>query len=87
MILVAVAIFIALSCSFFYLMSTVAGKDNMEHVSFSVLVLALAFGFLCARIYYVDGDSLRDHFRRSQLNSAQETVDSYKRALEIEESK
>lgn len=87
MLLVALLVFIALTCSFFYLITAVAGNSQAEHLSFSGLILAITFGFLCARIYYVDGDSLRNNFRRAQLNNAQETVESYQRALENEKSK
>lgn len=87
MLLVALLVFIALTCTFFYLITTVAGKSQEEHLSFSVLILAFAFGFLLARIYYVDGESIRDRFRRSQLHNAQETVESYRNALDAEVSK
>lgn len=87
MILVALLVFIALTCTFFYLITTVAGNSQAEHLSFSGLILAITFGFLFARIYYVDGDSLRNHYRRAQLKNAQEAVESYQRALESEKSK
>lgn len=87
MLLVTFLIFVVMVCSLFYLLQLIAGSSGQEWALFSVTVLAFTAGFMCSYEYYVEGAALKASFRKSQLRQAQETVESYRNALDAEVSK